>query len=245
MSNFLDNFSLILFFFLVILTIWSLLLLYSFSNPLRLMAKGKYAQAIKQMQKTLNAFTYRHYQTLRCSMIYNLAICYNRAGDLQRSRTVLDQIDLPNLKDKKLRYGYYCLYAGNLLLLEEEPEEAVEMLDKAIIICNTLELRPLLALGESCRGNFEAALEYIKSYQTSPDKEKKIVFSVRESTLIIDAFTLKVEYNYFIGLTYLKAGKQESAAPYFKKAAEWKFDNYYSTKAKKNLSRKLAIYPAI
>ncbi|AFV03500.1 hypothetical protein UNSWDHB_513 [Dehalobacter sp. UNSWDHB] len=220
---------------LVIFIGLTLLRLYSFMDPLQLMAKGDYAQAIEKMKKTMNTSAYKRNPKLKNPMVYNIANCHNRAGDLHRSLAVLDEIKLEDIKDNKLLYCYHCLYAINLLLLEQELENAGEMLDKARELYDNNELQPLLALRESCRGDFQAALKYVRNYQPPQSKKKKTVLSLKETTLIYDAFILEVENNYFIGLTYLKAGKQELAAPYLQKAAAWKIKNYYSAKAREAL----------
>lgn len=221
--------------FLIVFIGFLIFFLFASLSPMLYIARGNYPKAIARMERLLNTEAYRKKPTLNIAIMFNIANCYNRMGDLRKSLGILDKIDLQRMNDPKLRFSYNLLYAANLFLLEADIEEAILMMDKAKEILYTNETFPLFALSESWKENNDKALEYLHHYQPQIKGKGKFLFSAKDSTLVYDRFTLEVENNYFIALAYLKMGMKEQAFPYLKAVGQAEYPNYYSEKAEEVL----------
>ncbi|WP_077847081.1 hypothetical protein [Clostridium puniceum] len=83
---------------------------------------------------------------------------------------------------------------------------------------------------EAVKGNKEEALRYIEDY-VNKEKKRKVIFSLKKSTLVYDKFNYDIENNYFLGMTYLKLNESQLAKEYFSKASKSQYENYFSKKA--------------
>ncbi len=221
--------------FVVLFIVFFIFRLFSIFKPMRYLSRGNYAQAISKMERLLHTETYKKNSKLTSSLLYNIANCYNRQGDLRKSLEVLTQIDFQKNKDSRFLYCYDVLYAVNLFLLETDIEDAISMMDKAKAILQANEIMPLLALSEGWKGNIDKAQEYLNLYKSPENGKGRLLFSLKNMTLIYDKFTYEIGNNYFIALTYLKMGKRDQAYPYLNKATQAEYPNYYTEKAKEGL----------
>ena len=80
------------------------------------------------------------------------------------------------------------------------------------------------------KGNQKEALRYIETY-INKEKRRKVIFSLKKSTLVYDKFNYDIENNYFLGKTYLKLNESQLAKEYFSKARKSQYENYFSKKA--------------
>ena len=94
-------------------------------------------------------------------------------------------------------------------------------------LLNPEEAYPIRAYFEAVKGNQKEALRYIEAY-INKEKRRKVIFSLRKSTLVYDKFTYDIENNYFIGMTYLKLNEPQLAKEYFSKASKSQYENYFS-----------------
>lgn len=215
-------------------------LVYSVLSPMRHMIKGNYEQAIAKMRLQLVSASYSRKPLLKASLLLNLANCFNRQGSIEQSLATLAEIDLSDIDDERFLFGYYGLYATNLVLQDEESERAAHMLHKAYALLPVPEILPLLAYSEASRRNHDRAEWYLSeylSYTASPkNATKKFIWSVKETTLVFDEFTMAIENNFYVGMAYLKLGHEDLARTHLSLAVKAEHPNYYSAKAREVLS---------
>lgn len=196
-------------------------------NNLNSLHKGEYSKAIESFTKTMK----KHGRNTKIvnAMLYNISVCYYRKGDFYEVESCLDKMDL-NSCDDNIKWGYFFLRASSLILLEENVQAAIEYYEKAVELLNPEEAYPFRAYFEAMKGNKKEALRYIEDY-FNKEKRRKVIFSLKKSTLVYDKFIYDIQYNYFLGMTYLKLNEPQLAKEYFSKASKSQYENYFSKKA--------------
>ena len=126
--------------------------------------------------------------------------------------------------------GILFLRASSLILLEENVQAAIEYYEKAVELLKPEEAYPIRAYFEAVKGNKEEALRYIEDY-VNKEKKRKVIFSLKKSTLVYDKFNYDIDNIYFLGMTYLKLNESQLAKEYFSKASKSQYENYFSKKA--------------
>lgn len=196
-------------------------------NNLNSLHKGEYSKAIESFKKTMK----KHGRNTKIvnAMLYNISVCYYRKGDFYEVESCLDKIELKSCDDN-IKWGYFFLRASSLILLEENVHAAAEYCEKAVELFNPEEAYPIRAYFEAVKGNQKEALRYIETY-INKEKRRKVIFGLKKSTLVYDKFNYDIEYNYFLGMTYLKLNEPQLAKEYFSKSSKSQYENYFSKKA--------------
>lgn len=223
--------SLLIIFIIASFVISLVFILYKWIKLIHLISSGNYLKAIDYSNALL--IKYKGKKSLTNPILLNIANCYNRTGNFQKSIEILDEIDTKNL-DKNRSFALAVAYGSNLILLEENINVIKMYFEKTLAMTKLIEYYPLFANYEVLVGNNDAASEYIEKY-IHQDKHKKIKL-VGGDLFVFDKFSINIENNYSIGLYYVKIGDSNSAKEYFKKSAECKYDNYYSRKSKEFLT---------
>lgn len=196
-------------------------------NNLNSLHKGEYSKAIEDFKKTMK----KHGRNTKIvnAMLYNISVCNYRKGDFHEVESCLDKMDLKSC-DNNIKWGYFLLRANSLILLEENVHAAIEYYEKSLELFNPEEAYPVKAYFEAVKGEQKEALRYIEGY-INKEKMRKVIFSLKKSTLVYDKFVYDIENNYFLGMTYLKLNEPQLAKEYFTKARKSQYENYFSKKA--------------
>ena len=183
-------------------------------NNLNSLHKGEYSKAIESFKKTMK----KHGRNTKIvnAMLYNISVCYYRKGDFHEVESCLDKMDLKSCDDN-IKWGYFFLRASSLILLEENIYAAIEYYEKSLELLNQEEAYPVKAYFEAVKGNQKEALRYMETY-INKERRRKVIFSLKKSTLVYDKFNYDIENNYFLGMTYLKLNEPQLAKEYFSKS---------------------------
>ena len=207
--------------------------IYNLMNPTRFLSKGMYNKAIEEFNNIINK--YKGNDRVMNAMNLNIASCYSRLGDFQRSIEYLDKIDSKTRAiDKNLTFAYSGLYVVNLMLLDREYEKIEEHLKKVVEINDLIEFYPIRAYFEALKADEKKTLDYIEKYQNRKEN-RKFILSFMNTSLVFDKFTIDVENNFFIGMSYYKLNDFKSAILYLSKIINYEYDNFYSRKAREIL----------
>lgn len=214
-------------FYFGVVIIALLLVLIRGMNNLNSLHKGEYSKAIESFKKTMKK--YERNKKIVNAMLYNISVCHYRKGDFYEVESYLDKMDLKSCDDN-IKWGYFALRASSLILSEENVPGAIEYNEKAMELLSLEEAYPMRAYFEAVKGNEREALRYIEAY-VNKEKKKKMIFSLKKSTLVYDKFNFDIENNYFLGMTYLKLKETQLAKEHFSKARKCQYENYFSKKA--------------
>jgi tetratricopeptide (TPR) repeat protein len=200
-------------------------------KPTWLLTTGKYGEAIDQFNNIIKK--YANKVKIRNVTLFNIALCYSRMGDFEKSDEYLNQIDIEMMNDY-LKWDYFILNAMNVMLLGEDINEAEPHLQKAVSILKKKEFYPTEAYFYALKGNNEECLNYIHMYLDFMEG-KRVLFSSVKSSMIMDKFIYNVQNNFLVGVCYLKMNNWVLAKEYLEKACKCNYDNYFSRKSKELL----------
>lgn len=203
---------------------------YKLLYPLLLIIKGKYDEAIIRLDKLLKSFK----GNTRNQIFFNIANCYHRKGEFDKSNEYLEQINEGEV-DKNIRDVYYGLYAQNLLLLEKDFELVENYLKKSSLINKVPEGLPMQSYLELLKEKYQESTDLLQQY-FEKKKTKNFIFEFK-TILLIDKEFADIQNNFFVGLIYLRTGKLELAKKHLLEASACKYDNYYSKKASELLQK--------
>lgn len=200
-------------------------------KPNWLLSAGRYNEAIAGFKKIIKK--YENKVKVRNVSLFNIALCYSRMGEFEKSDDYLKQIHIDEMSEY-LKWDYFILNTMNIMLLGEEVSEAEPYLQKALSILKKEEFYPAEAYFNALQENNSECLNYIYRYLEFIEG-KKILFNFVRSSIIVDKFIYNIQNNFFIGVCYLKMNNWVIAKQYLKKACKCNYDNYFSRKSKELL----------
>ncbi|HEX3028357.1 MAG TPA: tetratricopeptide repeat protein, partial [Clostridia bacterium] len=156
--------------FVILCVLISSFTYYKLLNPVRLLVKGNFDEAISKFNKL--AEKYCNNASLKNVQLYNIACCYNRMGKFEESIDALNKIDSTKL-GKNLSGAYYALFSSNLILLERDLELAEQYIDKSYVLLN-----------KSCILLFKGYIEVLKGNRVKADDSIQGYFKTTKNTKI-------------------------------------------------------------
>jgi CHAT domain-containing protein/Tfp pilus assembly protein PilF len=110
-------------------------------------ARSRYDEAVPYFERALTAAREYGAERWRGTALLNLGICLYRLGDLERSRTMLDEALEVNRKIQDQRRVMLTLgEIGNVYTLQRDPQKAIENYEQAYRTANDLGLTPSAGL---------------------------------------------------------------------------------------------------
>jgi tetratricopeptide (TPR) repeat protein len=197
-------------------------------RPNWLLNTGKYDKAINGFNNIIKK--YENKVNVKNAAVFNIALCYSRMGNFEKSDEYLMKIDI-EFMNEYLKWDYFILNAMNVMLLGEDINEVETYLKRALSILKKKEFYPAEAYFYALKGNNEKCLNYIYMYLEFME-DKKVLFGSIKSGIIMDKFIYNVQNNFFLGVCYLKMNNWVLAKQYLKKACKCDYDNYFSRKSK-------------
>ena len=167
----------------------------------------------------------------------DMAICYERMGEFEQSIRCLEECDLSYLK-KPIHQTYDSMYALNLMLLRKKTDHAIRYVGKTqefnrfrkqanLFYTNYLVMAHLDLDRKNLEGGEFLAAE-VRRLRLTDVRNEVSDYAYRR----IGADFRRIQEDYLLGWFYERVGDDEVAAMFYAPVADFRYDNYYTRKAK-------------
>lgn len=208
-------------------TMKTIFIMFKTLKPNWLLSKGRYNEAVDSFKKIIKKCENKI--KIRNVTLFNIALCYSRMGDFEKSDQYLSKVDT-KIMGEYFKWDYFILNAMNIMLLGEEIDEVESYLQKALNILEKKEFYPTEAYFYALKGDNQECLNYIHMYLEFIE-EKRLARLINK----LDKFIYNVQNNFLIGACYLKMNNYVLAKQYLKKSYRCNYDNYFSKKSEELL----------
>ena len=170
---------------------------------------------------------------MRNSSIYMQGACLHLEGRLEESLEVLGSISIDKI-DANLRYAVQSVIAGNLVLLDREPEQALACMDSAGGTMTSpsddlLRAHIMLSLGDE-----QAAQECLE--RAKAETMSRLALGTK-TVLMQDRKLEQVMAEYLSGWFLVRVNRAAEAAPHLEAAVNMSLENVFRWRAKELLER--------